>query len=54
MNRLQCLLAPIVAAFPAVAYALDPGTARGDLMADGCTLLGCRAMGERLLEALED
>jgi hypothetical protein len=35
MNRLQCLLAVIVAAFPAVASALDPGTARGDLMVDG-------------------
>ena len=24
----------------------------GDLMGEGCTLLGCRAMGEALLQAL--
>jgi hypothetical protein len=35
MNRLHCLLAAIVAAFPAVTCALDPGTARGELIVDG-------------------
>ena len=35
MNRLHCLLAAIVAAFPSVAFALDPGTARGELVVDG-------------------
>ncbi len=38
----------------AVDRVLAAGFRTGDLMADGCTLLGCRAMGERLLEALED
>lgn len=35
MNRLHALLAAIVAALPAVAFALDPGTARGELVVDG-------------------
>lgn len=38
MNRLHCLLAAIVAAFPAVAFALDPGTAHGELIVDGDTV----------------
>ncbi|MCT0226496.1 3-isopropylmalate dehydrogenase [Synechococcus sp. CS-1328] len=37
----------------AVDRALANGYRTGDLMADGCTQLGCRAMGEQLLAALE-
>jgi 3-isopropylmalate dehydrogenase len=37
----------------AVERVLAAGFRTGDLMAEGCTLVGCRAMGERLLEALE-
>jgi 3-isopropylmalate dehydrogenase len=36
----------------AVDRVLTAGYRTGDLMAEGCTLLGCQAMGERLLEAL--
>jgi 3-isopropylmalate dehydrogenase len=36
----------------AVDKVLAAGFRTGDLMADGCTLLGCRAMGEALLKAL--
>ncbi|MEB3165195.1 MAG: 3-isopropylmalate dehydrogenase [Cyanobacteriota bacterium] len=36
----------------AVDRVLEAGFRTGDLMADGCTPLGCRAMGEKLLEAL--
>jgi 3-isopropylmalate dehydrogenase len=32
---------------------LAAGFRTGDLMAEGCILLGCQAMGEQLLEALE-
>ena len=37
----------------AVDAVLAAGFRTGDLMAEGCTLLGCQAMGERLLQALE-
>jgi len=37
----------------AVDRVLAAGYRTGDLMSAGCTALGCRAMGERLLEALE-
>ena len=37
----------------AVDRVLAAGYRTGDLMAEGCTLLGCQAMGERLLEAFE-
>ncbi len=36
----------------AVDRVLDAGYRTGDLMADGCTLLGCQAMGDQLLAAL--
>jgi 3-isopropylmalate dehydrogenase len=32
---------------------LEAGFRTGDLMAEGCTRLGCRAMGEQLFAALE-
>jgi 3-isopropylmalate dehydrogenase len=37
----------------AVDRVLAAGYRTGDLMAEGCTQLGCRAMGEQLLAALE-
>jgi 3-isopropylmalate dehydrogenase len=37
----------------AVDGALAAGYRTGDLMAEGCTLLGCRAMGDQLLRQLE-
>jgi len=37
----------------AVERTLAAGFRTGDLMAEGCTQLGCRAMGEQLLAALE-
>ena len=37
----------------AVERTLAAGFRTGDLMAEGCRLLGCRAMGEQLLQALE-
>ncbi len=37
----------------AVDRVLSAGYRTGDLMAEGCTQLGCRAMGEQLLGALE-
>ena len=37
----------------AVQAVLAGGYRTGDLMAEGCTLLGCRAIGDKLLEALE-
>jgi len=37
----------------AVERVLAAGYRTGDLMASGCTPLGCRAMGEQLLQALE-
>jgi 3-isopropylmalate dehydrogenase len=37
----------------AVERTLEAGFRTGDLMAEGCTRLGCRAMGEQLLAALE-
>lgn len=37
----------------AVDRVLAAGFRTGDLMAEGCILLGCQAMGEQLLEALE-
>lgn len=37
----------------AVDRVLEAGYRTGDLMAAGCTALGCRAMGDKLLEALE-
>ncbi len=37
----------------AVDRVLAQGFRTGDLMAEGCRFLGCQAMGERLLEALE-
>ncbi len=37
----------------AVERTLEAGFRTGDLMAEGCTQLGCRAMGEQLLAALE-
>ena len=36
----------------AVDQVLAKGFRTGDLMAEGCTPLGCRAMGEELLKAL--
>jgi 3-isopropylmalate dehydrogenase len=36
----------------AVDRVLDAGYRTGDLMAPGCTLLGCQAMGDQLLAAL--
>ena len=36
----------------AVDRVLASGLRTGDLMAEGCTLLGCQAMGEALLAAL--
>jgi 3-isopropylmalate dehydrogenase len=36
----------------AVDKVLSSGFRTGDLMAEGCTLLGCQAMGEELLKAL--
>ncbi len=36
----------------AVDRVLTGGIRTGDLMAEGCTLVGCRAMGDALLEAL--
>jgi hypothetical protein len=35
MNRFRAVLASILAAVPAVAFAIDPGTARGELVLDG-------------------
>ena len=37
----------------AVDRVLAAGYRTGDLMAEGCTPLGCRAMGDQLLAALE-
>jgi len=37
----------------AVDRVLAAGFRTGDLMAEGCTLLGCQAMGDQLLAALE-
>jgi len=37
----------------AVERTLEAGFRTGDLMAEGCSRLGCRAMGEQLLAALE-
>jgi 3-isopropylmalate dehydrogenase len=37
----------------AVERTLEAGFRTGDLMAEGCTRLGCRVMGEQLLAALE-
>jgi 3-isopropylmalate dehydrogenase len=37
----------------AVDTVLDAGYRTGDLMAPGCVQLGCQAMGEQLLAALE-
>jgi 3-isopropylmalate dehydrogenase len=37
----------------AVERVLALGLRTGDLMAEGCTLVGCRAMGDQLLAALE-
>jgi 3-isopropylmalate dehydrogenase len=37
----------------AVERTLAAGFRTGDLMAEGCTQLGCQAMGEQLLKALE-
>ena len=37
----------------AVERTLEAGFRTGDLMAEGCSWLGCRAMGEQLLAALE-
>jgi 3-isopropylmalate dehydrogenase len=37
----------------AVAQVLAAGYRTGDLMAEGCTLLGCQAIGAKLLESLE-
>jgi 3-isopropylmalate dehydrogenase len=37
----------------AVDRVLTQGLRTGDLMAEGCTLVGCRAMGDHLLAALE-
>jgi 3-isopropylmalate dehydrogenase len=36
----------------AVDRVLAAGLRTGDLLGEGCTLLGCRAMGEALLQAL--
>jgi hypothetical protein len=35
MNRFRAVLASILAVVPAVAFAIDPGTARGELVLDG-------------------
>ena len=37
----------------AVDRVLAGGYRTGDLMAEGCTQLGCQAMGDQLLAALE-
>ncbi|MGL6135121.1 MAG: 3-isopropylmalate dehydrogenase [Prochlorococcaceae cyanobacterium] len=37
----------------AVDRVLEAGYRTGDLMAEGCSLVGCQAMGEQLLQALE-
>jgi 3-isopropylmalate dehydrogenase len=37
----------------AVARVLAAGYRTGDLMGEGCTLLGCQAVGAKLLESLE-
>ena len=37
----------------AVDRVLAQGYRTGDLMADGCTQLGCKAMGDQLLAALD-
>jgi 3-isopropylmalate dehydrogenase len=37
----------------AVDHVLAAGYRTGDLMAEGCTPLGCKAMGDQLLAALE-
>ena len=37
----------------AVDAVLAAGYRTGDLMAEGCTLLGCQAMGDQLLKQLE-
>ena len=56
MNRLCCLLATMVAVFPAVAFALDPGTARGELIVDGdeITLTHSYALRQDNAEGLMD
>ena len=38
----------------AVDNVLASGCRTGDLMAEGCTLIGCQAMGEQLLKALSE
>ena len=45
--------AAAVALEAAVDRVLAAGYRTGDLMAEGCTQLGCRAMGDQLLEALQ-
>ncbi|NEP76475.1 isocitrate/isopropylmalate family dehydrogenase, partial [Okeania sp. SIO2G5] len=37
----------------AVTKVLDQGDRTGDIMAEGMNLLGCKAMGEALLKALQ-
>lgn len=37
----------------AVMKVLDEGKRTGDIMSDGMTLLGCQAMGEALVQALD-
>jgi len=38
----------------AVLQVLDNGYRTGDIMSDGMTFVGCRAMGDALLQALEN
>jgi 3-isopropylmalate dehydrogenase len=38
----------------AVLRVLDQGNRTGDIMSEGMTLLGCKAMGEALIKALSE
>jgi len=38
----------------AVMQVLDQGYRTGDIMSEGKTLVGCRAMGDALIQALEN
>ncbi|NEO66940.1 MAG: 3-isopropylmalate dehydrogenase, partial [Moorea sp. SIO4G2] len=38
----------------AVVKVLDKGDRTGDIISEGMTLLGCRAMGESLIQCLEE
>jgi 3-isopropylmalate dehydrogenase len=38
----------------AVEKVLDSGIRTGDIMQDGCTLVGCKQMGEEVTKALSE